>query len=79
MSTVEWVRIGAAIPQVFIDGPVDMTWVRDWIQRSEALGFDRNTNTGDIIAEDASFKPALQTILHDAQHPSHVTLPIVPR
>ena len=41
--------------------------------------FDRNTNTGNIIAQDASFKPALQTIPHDAQHPSHVTLPIVPR
>ena len=40
MSTVERVSIGAAIPQVFIDGPVDMTWVRDWILRSEALGFD---------------------------------------
>ena len=40
MSTVEGVRIGAAIPQVFIDSPMNMTWVRDWILRSEALGFD---------------------------------------
>jgi hypothetical protein len=41
--------------------------------------FDRNTNTGGVIAEDAGFKPALQTVLHHAQHPSHITLPIVPR
>ena len=39
--------------------------------------FDRNTNTGNVIAEDASFIAATQTVLHDDQHPSHVTLPIV--
>ena len=53
--------------------------VRLEISSSNFPRFDRNTNTGNIIAQDASFKPALQTILHDAQHPSHVTLPIVPR
>ena len=31
------------------------------------------------IAEDAGFKPAMQTILHNAQYPSHITLPIVLR
>ena len=40
--------------------------------------FGRNTNTGGAIAEDASFKPALQTALHDSQHPSHITMPLVP-
>jgi len=35
--------------------------------------------TGDAIAQDAGFKPAMQTILHNAQYPSHITLPIVPR
>ena len=53
--------------------------IRLEISSSNFPRFDRNTNTGNIIAQDASFKPALQTILHDAQHPSHVTLPIVPR
>ena len=53
--------------------------VRLEISSSNFPRFDRNTNTGNIIAQDASFKPELQTILHDAQHPSHVTLPIVPR
>ena len=41
--------------------------------------FDRNTNTGGVIAADTELKPAVQTILHDAAHPSHVSLPIVPR
>lgn len=41
--------------------------------------FDRNLNTGADIADSAEMKPALQTILHDAEHPSRVTLPIIPR
>lgn len=53
--------------------------IRLEISSSNFPRFDRNTNTGNVIAQDSSFKPALQAILHDAQHPSHVTLPIVPR
>ena len=53
--------------------------IRVEVSSSNFPRFDRNTNTGNLIAEDADFKPALQTILHDAQHPSHITLPIVPR
>ena len=53
--------------------------IRLEISSSNFPRFDRNTNTGNLIAADAEFKPALQTILHDTEHPSHVTLPIVPR
>ena len=53
--------------------------IRVEISSSNFPRFDRNTNTGNIIAGDATFKPALQTVLHDAQHPSHITLPVVPR
>jgi hypothetical protein len=31
------------------------------------------------VAEDSDLQPALQTLLHTAQYPSHITLPIVPR
>jgi probable F420-dependent oxidoreductase len=31
---------GIAIPQVFVDEPVDMALVRDFVQRAEALGYD---------------------------------------
>jgi predicted acyl esterase len=41
--------------------------------------FDRNPNAGHPIGDDAELRTALQTILHDAAHPSHIVLPIVPR
>ena len=53
--------------------------IRVEVSSSNFPRFDRNTNTGGAIAEDASFKPALQTVLHDSQHPSHITLHLVPR
>ena len=53
--------------------------IRLEISSSNFPRFDRNTNTGNLIAGDAELKPALQTVLHNAQHPSHVTLPIIPR
>ena len=53
--------------------------IRLEISSSNFPRFDRNTNTGNTIAEDAVFQPALQTVLHSSQHPSHITLPIVPR
>ena len=53
--------------------------IRVEISSSNFPRFDRNTNTGNVVAGDATFKPALQTVLHDAQHPSHITLPVVPR
>ena len=53
--------------------------IRIEVSSSNFPRFDRNTNTGNVIAEDATFLPAMQTVLHDSQHPSHITLPIVPR
>ena len=41
--------------------------------------FDRNLNTGHELGEDAEMQPAVQTIFHDPEHPSRLTLPIVPR
>ena len=53
--------------------------IRVEISSSNFPRFDRNTNTGNTIAEDTEFKPALQTVLHNAQHSSHISLPLVPR
>ncbi len=53
--------------------------IRVEISSSNFPRFDRNTNTGNTIASDSEFKPAMQTVLHSSQHPSHITLPIVPR
>ena len=52
--------------------------IRLEVSSSNFPRFDRNTNTGGVIAADTELKPAVQTILHDAAHPSHVSLPIVP-
>ncbi len=53
--------------------------IRVEVSSSNFPRFDRNPNTGRPIAEEGELKPALQTILHDARHPSHIMLPIVPR
>lgn len=43
--------------------------------------FDRNPNTGNALGEDGpeDLRPALQTLFHDSERPSHVLLPIIPR
>ena len=43
--------------------------------------FDPNPNTGRPLGTDgpADLRPALQTIFHDHQWPSHIVLPIIPR
>jgi len=53
--------------------------IRLEISSSNFPRFDRNTNTGNIIAEDTELRPALQTVFHDGQQASHVNLSIVPR
>jgi hypothetical protein len=41
--------------------------------------YDRNLNTGGDNERDTVYVAAHQTVLHDAGHPSHVTLPLIPR
>ena len=53
--------------------------IRVEISSSNFPRFDRNPNTGGAVATEATLKPALQTVFHDSQHPSHVTLSVVPR
>jgi putative CocE/NonD family hydrolase len=40
--------------------------------------FDVNPNTGDPLNEHRRMVPADNTVLHDAEHPSQVVLPVVP-
>lgn len=39
---------------------------------------DPNTNTGDDFRTDTAHRTAEQTVLHDAQHPSRLLLPVMP-
>jgi hypothetical protein len=52
--------------------------IRVEISSSNFPRFDRNLNTGLPIGDDASPRVARQRVLHDAAHPSHVVLPIIP-
>jgi predicted acyl esterase len=40
--------------------------------------FDRNLNTGAEQATSKDFVPATNNILHDAEHPSALILPVMP-
>ena len=52
--------------------------IRVDITSSSFPRWDRNPNTGHAFGADAELAVAHQTILHDSEHPSYVTLPIVP-
>lgn len=41
--------------------------------------YDRNLSTGGSNERDSTFVVAHQRLLHDAAHPSHVVLPVIPR
>ena len=53
--------------------------VRLEVSSSNFPRFDRNTNTGQDSASAVSSAPATNTIYHDAEHPSSLMLPIVPK
>lgn len=52
--------------------------IRLEISSSNFPRFDRNTNNGEPIGSAADFIAALQTVLHNNQYPSSLTLPLVP-
>jgi putative CocE/NonD family hydrolase len=53
--------------------------IRLLVTSSRFPTFDRNPNTGEPFGSSARLVPANQTILHDAAHPSRLTLPVIPR
>lgn len=52
--------------------------IRVQISSSNFPRFDRNPNTGGDIATGSEMRTARQTVHHDVERPSHVTLPVVP-
>ena len=40
--------------------------------------FDRNLNTGNPVGDDTEIRVARQRVFHDAEHPSHIILPVIP-
>jgi len=55
--------------------------IRLEVSSSNFPRFDRNSNTGGDIAREAAsqFRPAINSVFHDAAHPSHLLLPIIER
>jgi uncharacterized protein len=55
--------------------------IRLAITSSSFPRFDRNPNTGRALGEDGpgDLRSATQRVLHDADHASHIVLPVVPR
>ena len=49
------------------------------ISSSNFPRFDRNPNTGGHLGREDELRPALQTVFHDRDRPSHLLLPVIPR
>jgi hypothetical protein len=52
--------------------------IRVEVSSSNFPQFERNPNTGNTFGMDTELRIANQTIYHDAEHLSHILLPIVP-
>ena len=52
--------------------------IRVEVSSSNFPRFDRNPNTGELPGRSATMVSALQTVLHSAEHPSHIVLPVIP-
>jgi putative CocE/NonD family hydrolase len=53
--------------------------IRVYVSSSNFPRFNRNLNTGEKTAGGATMVRARQTVYHDAEHPSAIVLPIIPR
>ncbi len=53
--------------------------IRCYVSSSNFPRFNRNLNTGEPMLGPTRMIKAKQTIYHDAQHPSAITLPVIPR
>jgi uncharacterized protein len=51
--------------------------VRLEVSSSNFPRFDRNLNTGRTLTDDVQWTSATNTVLHDSEHPSTLTLPII--
>jgi putative CocE/NonD family hydrolase len=53
--------------------------IRIQVSSSNFPRFSRNPNTGAELASETQLRTADQMVFHDAEHPSRITLPIIPR
>jgi putative CocE/NonD family hydrolase len=53
--------------------------IRLEVSSSNFPRFDRNPNSGKLFGADTELLSAKQTVFHDAEHSSHLILPVIPR
>jgi putative CocE/NonD family hydrolase len=53
--------------------------IRVEVSSSNFPRYDRNPNTGEPAATAREWRPAVQTVYHDAAHPSPLLLPVIAR
>ncbi len=52
--------------------------LRIQVTSSDFPWFDRNLNIGGPFGEEIQSQVAVNTVLHDIKHPSHIILPVMP-
>ncbi|MDX2030793.1 MAG: CocE/NonD family hydrolase C-terminal non-catalytic domain-containing protein [Blastocatellia bacterium] len=53
--------------------------MRVYISSSNFPRFNRNLNTGEKTFGATTMEKARQTLYHDAEHPSAIVLPVIPK
>ena len=53
--------------------------IRLYVSSSNFPRFDRNPNTGAVVADEKQLRSAIQTVYHDRERHSYALLPVVPR
>jgi putative CocE/NonD family hydrolase len=53
--------------------------IRLEISSSNVPRYDRNPNTGEPAGTAQALQPAVQTVYHDAEHPTYLLLLVIPR
>ena len=66
-------------PELFVEADAPGHRLRVAISSALFPKYDRNLNTFGDNERDSTFVVAHQRVYHDAAHPSHVVLPIIPR
>jgi putative CocE/NonD family hydrolase len=52
--------------------------IRVEVSSSAFPKYDRNQNTGEELGKTDHMETAKQIVYHDKEHPSHITLPVIP-
>ena len=82
LSKAEWMKTGEVYPFTIEMYPTSLLLkrghrIRVDVSSSNFPRFDVNPNTGEPLNDNRRWAVARNTIFHDAQHPSHILLPVV--